>query len=99
MSQPVSWNEFRLRQALRMAVISGGAVGSLVAVTRFVPAPRMVEPRTTRAAKGPPCPLRTLSIAKRIALAMNGLSIGVLSYCKRGGRFESAADCNLPTTI
>src|SRR5882757_496475 len=74
-----------MRQASRIATTSACAVGSFVAVTRFVPSAIMRPSFTITAANGPPLPLRTLSIARAIARRMNSCFIGDSS------RFQGAS--------
>lgn len=58
------------RQALRMAVISAWAVGSLDEVTWLAPVATMWPSRTMTAPKGPPLPEVTFSTASAMAFSM-----------------------------
>src|SRR6202453_1015954 len=53
-----------------MATNSACAVGTLVAVTRFVPVATTFPSRTITAPNGPPCPDVTFSVASAIAFSM-----------------------------
>src|SRR5882672_10609731 len=61
-----------------MATTSAWAVGSLSAVTQLAPRAIISPSLTMTAPKGPPAPLVTLSVARRMASRMN---LG--SGCKR----------------
>src|SRR5271157_448117 len=75
-SQPDSWKLPRTRQAWRMASISAWAVGSLADVTRLAPSAMILPSLTIRAAKGPPWPEFTFSMARAMARCRNGSDMG-----------------------
>src|SRR6202789_4427782 len=58
-----------------MAFTSACAVGSLAEVTRLTPVARTSPSLTTTAPKGPPSPLRTFSVASRMARCMKSFSL------------------------
>src|ERR1700734_1122046 len=58
-----------------MAFTSACAVGSLAEVTRLTPVARTSPSLTTTAPKGPPSPLRTFSVASRMAICMKSFSL------------------------
>lgn len=65
-SQPLRSNVFSFLQALRIALTSACAVGSLLAVTRFTPVATTLPSFTITAPNGPP-PFLTLLSAREIA--------------------------------
>ena len=70
-SQPSSTNVPSAWQALRMAVTSACAVGSLEAVTWLAPVAMTLPSFTMTAPNGPPRPLVTLVVARSMACCMN----------------------------
>src|SRR5271165_6616482 len=102
-SQPLREKVPSAWQALRMALISPWAVGSLVVVTLFAPSPMIFPSLTITAAKGPPAPERTFSVASSMARCMKtGLgSIGIFTCSLKlwGGIMDSMAQAFVSTRV